>query len=80
MNMFLKQTLNRQGRIFLSFVQGYRDENGKSRQKTIENIGWLEDLKKLYDDPISHFKEIAKQRSNDEVTEYTIKKFKFQKD
>ena len=71
--MFLKQTLNRQGRIFLSFVQGYRDENGKSRQKTIENIGWLEDLKKLYDDPISHFKEIAKQRSNDEVTEYTIK-------
>ena len=79
MNMFLKQTLNRQGRIFLSFVQGYRDENGKSKQKTIENIGWLEDLKKQYDDPITHFKEIAKQKSNEEVTNYTIKNLNTQK-
>lgn len=79
MMMFLKQTLNRQGRIFLSFVQGYRDENGKSKQKTIQNIGWLEDLKKQYDDPISHFKEIAKQKSNDVVTEYTIKNLNSQK-
>ncbi len=71
--MYLKQTLNRQGKIFLSFVQGYRDEFGKVKQKTIENIGWLEDLKKDYDDPIAHFKEIAKNKSNEIIAEYTLK-------
>lgn len=71
--MYLKRTLNRQGRTFLSFVQGYRDENGKSKQKTIENIGFLDVLEKEYEDPISHFKEIAKQRNNEEINELTIK-------
>lgn len=27
----------------------------------------------MYDDPISHFKEIAKQKNVDKITEYTIK-------
>lgn len=71
--MYLKQTLNRQGKIFLSFVQGYRDESGKVKQKTLKSIGWLDDLKNEFDDPINHFKEIAKQKTNDEITEYTIK-------
>jgi len=70
--MFLRQSISH-GKPYLSFVQGYRDEFGKVKQKTIEKLGYLEDLKNIYDDPISHFKEIAKQRSNDEVTEYTIK-------
>lgn len=73
MHMYLKVCPGYKGKIYLSFVQGYRDENGKSKQKTIEKIGYLEDLKKLYDDPISHFKEIAKQKNVDEITEYTIK-------
>ncbi len=60
-------------KVYLSFVQGYRDELGKVKQKTIEKLGYLDDLKKEYDDPISHFREIAKQRSNDEIKEYTIK-------
>lgn len=70
--MFLRQSISH-GKPYLSFVQGYRDEFGKVKQKTIEKLGYLEDLKNIYDDPISHFKEIAKQRSNNEVTEYTIK-------
>lgn len=57
--MYLKSTKTRSGQIFLSFVQGYRDENGKVKQKTIENIGWLDDLKNKFDDPISHFKDVA---------------------
>ncbi|MDQ2088219.1 IS1634 family transposase [Herbivorax sp. ANBcel31] len=61
--MFLKKSISN-GKIYLSFVQGYR-ENGKSKQKTIEKIGYLEDLKKIYDDPISHFKSIAKERNSD---------------
>ena len=71
--MFLKISPTRSGKTFLSFVQGYRDESGKVKQKTIENIGWLDDLKKQYDDPIAHFKEIAKQRNNEEMNELVIK-------
>lgn len=70
--MFLRKSLSN-GKIYLSFVQGYRDENGKVRQKTIEKIGYLENLKKQYDDPIKHFKEVAKQRNNEEITELVIK-------
>ena len=71
--MFLKVTPTRSGKTFLSFVQGYRDEFGKSKQKTIKNIGWLDDLKKQYDDPVSYFKEIAKQRNDEEINELVIK-------
>ena len=70
--MFLRKSLSH-GKTYLSFVQGYRDENGKAKQKTIQKLGYLDDLKKEFDDPISHFKEIAKQKSSKEVNEYTIK-------
>lgn len=60
------------GRTYLSIVQGYRI-NGKVKHKTIKKLGYLEDLKKKYDDPIAHFKEIAKQMNNENITEYTIK-------
>ena len=70
--MYLRKSLSN-GKIYLSFVQGYRDECGKSKQKTIEKIGYLEDLKKIYDDPIAHFKEIAKQRNAEDVNELVIK-------
>lgn len=71
--MYLKACPGYKGKIYLSFVQGYRDENGKVKQKTIEKLGYLDDLKKIYDDPIQHFKDIAKQRNNDEIAEFTIK-------
>ena len=70
--MFLRKSLSN-GKIYLSFVQGYRDENGKVKQKTIQKIGYLEELKKKYDDPVQHFKNIAKQKSSDDLKEYTIK-------
>ena len=70
--MFLRKSLSN-GKIYLSFVQGYRDENGKVKQKTIQKIGYLDELKKQYKDPIQHFKYIAKQKSNEEIKEYTIK-------
>lgn len=54
--MHLKKTPNRNGRIRLSIVDTYYDKQRKStRQKTIESIGYLDDLEKLYDDPIAHF-------------------------
>lgn len=71
--MFLKIRPLINGRKYLSFVQGYRGENGKTKHKTIEKIGYLDELEKEYDDPIAHFKALAKQKSSEEITEYTIK-------
>ncbi|MGI6164648.1 MAG: IS1634 family transposase [Limnochordia bacterium] len=59
--MFVKQSISN-GRVYLSFVQGYRVD-GKVRHKTIEKIGYLDELEKIYDDPIAHFKAVAKERS-----------------
>jgi hypothetical protein len=59
--MYLKKSISN-GKVYLSFVQGYR-QDGKVKQKTIEKLGYLDDLKKIYDDPISHFKAVAKERT-----------------
>ncbi len=72
--MFVKQNKSHKG-ILLTYTIGYR-ENGKVKHKNIETIGYLNDLKKIYDDPISHFREIAKQRSNEEINELVIKNLK----
>lgn len=72
--MFVKQNKSHKG-ILLIFTVGYR-ENGKVKHKNVETIGYLDDLKKQYDDPISHFKQIAKQRSNNEINELIIKNLK----
>ena len=70
--MYLKQSLSN-GKIYLSYVQGYRDENGKVKQKTIKKIGYLDDLKENIKDPIAFYTALAKQKKTEEVTEYTIK-------
>ncbi|MEG0918209.1 MAG: IS1634 family transposase [Myroides sp.] len=69
--MFVKQNKSWKGTL-LTFTIGYR-ENGKVKHKNVETIGYLDDLKKEYDDPITHFKEIAKERSNSEINELIIK-------
>lgn len=68
--MFIKQSVSN-GRTFLSFVQGYRID-GKVKHKTVEKIGYLDELQKEYDDPIAHFKSLAKERSLSEAVERTI--------
>ena len=60
--MYVKKNSCKNGRILLTLTHGYR-ENGKIRQKNVETLGYLDDLEKLYDDPIAHFREIAKQRT-----------------
>lgn len=59
--MFVKKSISN-GKVFLSFVQGYRVD-GKVRHKTIEKIGYLDELEKKYDDPLAHFKAIAKLKN-----------------
>ncbi|NLZ28038.1 MAG: IS1634 family transposase [Firmicutes bacterium] len=50
------------GREYLSIVEGYRDPiTKKVRHRTIKSIGYLEELKKHYPDPVAHFKALAKE-------------------
>ncbi|XCP85227.1 IS1634 family transposase [Roseburia hominis] len=60
--MHLKKTPNPKGRIRLSIVDSYYDKEKKyARQKTIESLGWLDELEKQYDDPIAHFTKRVEQ-------------------
>ena len=68
--MYLKKSMSN-GKPYLSFVQGYR-QDGKVKQKTVEKLGYLEDLEKEYSDPIAHFKQVAKERSKSEVPQKTL--------
>ncbi len=56
--MYLKKTRQKNGRIYLSIVDGYYDkEKGHSRTITIEKVGYLDELEKQYEDPIAFFNE-----------------------
>lgn len=68
--MYVRCNPNKNNIKYLSYVQGYRDRNGISRQKTVKKIGDWEELIKLYDNPIEHFNKIAKdeeKKLNDEL-------------
>ena len=51
--MHLKKT-KRGERVYLSVVQNYR-EGGKTKTKTIESIGYVDQFTSQYADPIAHF-------------------------
>jgi transposase len=65
--MFLKKIPSkRTGRTFLSIVEGYRDPaSGKVRHKTIMPLGYTDELEKEFPDPISHFKQVAKEMTKE---------------
>ena len=64
--MFLKKDKRPNGRIYLSIVEGYRDpETKKPKQRKVKSLGFLDDLGKEYDDPISHFSLLAKQMTKE---------------
>lgn len=58
------------GRTYLALARSFRDpETGKPRQAIIEKLGYLDQLESTYPDPISHFKEEARQRTLKEKSE-----------
>ncbi len=59
--MFLKKNSGYKGRTYLTISRGYRDVDGKVKHKHVHNLGYLDELQKEYPDPVSHFKELAKQ-------------------
>ncbi len=60
--MYLKQSKTRNGRIYLSITDSYYDKaTQNAKHITIESLGYLDDLEKIYDDPIAHFQKRVEQ-------------------
>jgi transposase len=64
--MYVKKSYNK-GRLYLSICHGYR-ENGKNKSKTIQKLGYYDELQLKYDDPLEHFKKVAKEMTLSTVT------------
>lgn len=62
--MFLKVVPQKNGRINMSFVQGYKDpKTKKTKHKVIENLGYVDEYLDRYEDPVAHFREVARLRT-----------------
>ena len=61
-----KYTDKRINKTYLSIARGYQNSEGKTRTKIVEYLGCLDDLRKQYDNPIAHFKEVIKQMNDEE--------------
>jgi hypothetical protein len=74
--MFLKSTKQKNGRIYLSFVEGYRDPvTKKTKHRVIESLGYLDEFLDRYEDPQAHFREVARirtQKAKEEEAEKMI--------
>lgn len=67
--MNLKVSHRKTGRTYLSIVKNYRDKiTGISKTSTIKSLGYVDELKKEYDDPIAHFREVARLMTEEEQT------------
>ena len=70
MSLFLKTAKFKNGKVYLSIVDGYRS-NGKVKQKVYQKLGYLEDLKKKIGDPILYYKKYIdnlKKESSSKIT------------
>jgi len=71
--MFLRQThYKKTGRTNLAIVQGYRDNQGKAKSKVKLKIGYLDEMQKIYDDPIAHFEALATQMTEEQKASNSI--------
>lgn len=69
--MYLKKSYNKKtGRTYLAIVQGYWEKStGKAKAKTIQSLGYLDELQKEYDDPIAFFSEQAARMDEQRLNE-----------
>ncbi len=70
--MYLRK-INRPKGIYLAIQESYYDSVSKqSRTKTIESIGYLEDLKKEYDDPLAYFTQKAAEMTTEKKNSKSV--------
>jgi transposase len=68
--LFLRQNHDKEtGRTYLVIVESYREKGRKNpTTKTVQSIGYLDELKEKYEDPVAHFKELAKKMTEENKT------------
>lgn len=66
--MYLKKTYRKDsGRTYLVIAQKYRNpKTNVSSDRTIKSLGYLDELEIEYEDPITHFKEVARKMTEAE--------------
>ena len=75
--MYLKKKREPDGDIYLSIMEKYYDSQKRSaRERTVEGIGHVSELKKDYDDPVAYFtryaKELTEQKKKEKAVTITI--------
>ena len=70
--MYLKQQKRPNGDIYLSIMEKYHVPKIGAREKTIEGIGLLSELKKTIDDPIAYYKKYAAELTEKKNTEKSM--------
>ena len=66
--MYLKKNYKKEtGRTYLSIAQKYRHPVKKvSTDRTIQSLGYLDELKKKYSDPVAHFRKVARKMTEED--------------
>ena len=76
--MFLKKDRRPNGRLYLSIVEGYRDPiTKKNKQRKVKTVGFLDELEKEYEDPISYFSNLAKEMTEEAKKKISSLDFSF---
>lgn len=70
MSLFLKQAKFKNGKIYLSIVDGYRID-GKVKQKVYQKLGYLDDLKMKFDNPVEYYKNYVNDLKKQQITKIT---------
>ncbi|MGF6991654.1 transposase [Lachnospiraceae bacterium PM6-15] len=67
--MYLNKQKKSNGDMYLSLREKYHVPKVGSREKTIESLGYLSELKKTMDDPIAYYTQYAKDQTAKKKTE-----------
>ena len=63
--MYLRKSKKPNGRTYLTIVQGYRDEDGKNKARTVRSLGYVDALEAEFDDPVAHFEEECRRMTEE---------------
>jgi len=66
--MYLKKSYRKEsGRTYLVIAQKYRHpKTNVSTDRTVKSLGYLDELRKKHDDPVAHFKKVARRMTGEE--------------
>jgi transposase len=62
----------RNGRKYLYIEKGYRGKDGKVKKKNVLTIGYADQYENEFEDPVAHFREVAKKMTGEEKRERSV--------